>query len=222
VVVPAGGSGIRSQSEPGTGCHVAALPGVVSVTSSWRGKPWRIPNWICVTASSAISSPGAEVVRSCVLVRDSSHPKDQFWLDDALPTRRMKARAMSAENTSPVPPEPIATATAAEFGQRLQALMRAGGRSVDNVARGSRDAGTPISRATVYNLIAGTGTPRRDSLVAFLRGCGLPPREQIRWLIAFDRVYASPLQGVPPRDAHSDSDARTEPGQRPGALGSAA
>jgi hypothetical protein len=26
--------------------------------------------------------------------------------------------------------------------------------------------------------------------VAFLRGCGVAPREQIRWLITFDDVYA--------------------------------
>ena len=97
---------------------------------------------------------------------------------------------MSAEIFAAVPPEPTGAATPVELAQRLQALMRARRRSVDSVARRSRDAGTPISRATIYNLIAGTAVPRRDSLVAFLRGCGVPPPEQIRWLITFDRVHA--------------------------------
>jgi Helix-turn-helix domain len=100
-----------------------------------------------------------------------------------------KARTMTAEHTLTVPPEPTGTTTPAEFAQRLQALMQARRRSVDSVARRSRDAGTPISRATVYKLIGGTGVPRRDSIVAFLRGCGVPPPEQIRWLIAFDQVH---------------------------------
>jgi hypothetical protein len=68
--------------------------------------------------------------------------------------------------------------------------MAARRRSLDSVARRSRDAGTPISRATVHNLItAAGGVPRRDTLVGFLRGCGVPPREQIRWLTKFDEVY---------------------------------
>lgn len=96
---------------------------------------------------------------------------------------------MSAEVTMPEPADPIGTTTPAEFGRRLQALMRVRRRSVESVARRSRDAGTPISRATVYNLIAGTGVPRRDSVVGFLRACGVPPREQIRWLITFDQVH---------------------------------
>jgi hypothetical protein len=67
--------------------------------------------------------------------------------------------------------------------------MAARRRSLDSVARRSLDAGTPISRATVHNLITAGSVPRRDSLVAFLRGCGVPPREQIRWLTTFDKVY---------------------------------
>jgi hypothetical protein len=123
-----------------------------------------------------------------------------------------RARAMTAQNTTPIPPEPTGTATPAEFAQRLQALMQARRRSVDSVTRRSRDAGTPISRATVYNLIAGTGAPRRDSLVAFLRGCGVPPPEQIRWLMTYDRVHAHAVPGRPPRDARGGSDAvRTGP-----------
>jgi hypothetical protein len=87
-----------------------------------------------------------------------------------------------------VPPNPIGAATPVEFAQRLRALMDARGCSLDVVARCSRDAGTPISRATVHNLVTARGLPRRDSVLAFLRGCGLPMREQIRWLSAFDEV----------------------------------
>lgn len=96
---------------------------------------------------------------------------------------------MSTITTWTVPPDPTGAATPGEFARRLRALMEARRRSLDSVARRSRDAGTPISRATVHNLISGGGNPRRDSLVAFLRGCGVPPREQIRWLTKFDEVY---------------------------------
>jgi hypothetical protein len=88
-----------------------------------------------------------------------------------------------------VPPDPTGAATPAEFARRLQALMAARRRSLDSVARRSRDAGTPISRATVHNLITAGSVPRRDTLVGFLRGCGVPPREQIRWLTKFDQVF---------------------------------
>jgi hypothetical protein len=74
--------------------------------------------------------------------------------------------------------------------------MHARRRSLDSVARRSRDAGTPISRATVHNLITGGGVPRRDTLLSFLRGCGVPPREQIRWLTTFDVVYSAGRPGV--------------------------
>ena len=67
--------------------------------------------------------------------------------------------------------------------------MTARRRSLDSVARRSRDAGTPISRASVHNLITGGSAPRRETLVGFLRGCGVPPREQIRWLTTFNVVF---------------------------------
>ncbi|MEU4236219.1 helix-turn-helix transcriptional regulator [Actinoplanes sp. NPDC026619] len=96
---------------------------------------------------------------------------------------------MSAATVSTVPPDPIGAATPVEFAMRLRALMTARRRSLDSVARRSRDAGTPISRATVHNLITAAGSPRRDTLVCFLRGCGVPPREQVRWLTTYDVVY---------------------------------
>lgn len=96
---------------------------------------------------------------------------------------------MSIVTVSTVPPDPTGAATPSEFARRLRALMDARRRSLDSVARRSLDAGTPISRATVHNLITGGSRPRRDSIVAFLRGCGVPPREQIRWLTTFDKVY---------------------------------
>jgi hypothetical protein len=56
----------------------------------------------------------------------------------------------------------------------------------------------PISRATVHNLTTARSVPRRESLLGFLRGCGVPPREQIRWLSKFDEVYADGRRGVMP------------------------
>jgi len=105
---------------------------------------------------------------------------------------------MSAGTISTVPPDPTGAATPVEFAQRLRALMQARRRSLDSVALRSRAAGTPISRATVHNLTTARSLPRRDSLVAFLRGCGVPPREQIRWLTTFDRVYPDSRRGVVP------------------------
>jgi hypothetical protein len=97
---------------------------------------------------------------------------------------------MTTAVTQTAPPDPTGAATPIEFAHRLRALMVTRRRSLDSVARRSRDAGTPISRATVHNLIsAAGGHPRRDTLVGFLRGCGVPPREQIRWLTKFDEVY---------------------------------
>jgi helix-turn-helix protein len=101
----------------------------------------------------------------------------------------MRAGLMSAATISTTPPDPTGAGTPVEFARRLHALMGARRRSLDSVARRSRDAGTPISRATVHNLITARSVPRRDSLVGFLRGCGVPPREQIRWLMTFDEVF---------------------------------
>ena len=103
---------------------------------------------------------------------------------------------MTTATTQTAPPDPTGAATPTEFARRLKALMAARRRSLDSVARRSRDAGTPISRATVHNLIsAAGGVPRRDTLVGFLRGCGVPPREQIRWLTKFDEVYPDGRRG---------------------------
>ena len=102
---------------------------------------------------------------------------------------------MSAVSVSAVSPDPVGAVTPVEFARRLRALMQACGCSLDGVARGSRDAGTPISRAMVHDLITAGGVPRRDSLVGFLRGCGVAPREQIRWLISFDEVYPDGRRG---------------------------
>ena len=107
---------------------------------------------------------------------------------------------MSAATTLTVPPDPTGAATPVELARRLHALMTARRRSLDSVARRSRDAGTPISRATVHNLITARSVPRRESLVAFLRGCGVPPREQIRWLTKFDEVFPEGRRGVVPRE----------------------
>ncbi|MET8153516.1 helix-turn-helix domain-containing protein [Actinoplanes sp. NPDC049668] len=127
---------------------------------------------------------------------------------------------MSAEITA-IPADPTGARTPAEFGRRLRALINARRRSVDSVARRSREAGTPISRATVYNLISGTGSARRDTLVAFLRGCGVPPREQIRWLMTFDRVHGQSGPAAASHDARAAA-ARAAGNRRPGPLGSAA
>jgi hypothetical protein len=104
---------------------------------------------------------------------------------------------MSAATISTTPPDPAGAVTPVELARRLRALMDARRRSLDSVARRSRDAGTPISRATVHNLVTARNVPRRDSLVGFLRGCGVPPREQIRWLTKFDEVYPDVRRGVP-------------------------
>jgi hypothetical protein len=106
---------------------------------------------------------------------------------------------MSTATISTVPPDPTGAATPVEFAQRMRALMDACRRSLDSVAMRSRDAGTPISRATVHNLTTARSVPRRDSLVAFLRGCGVPPREQIRWLTKFDEIYPDGRRGAQPR-----------------------
>jgi len=106
---------------------------------------------------------------------------------------------MSTATVLTLPPDPTGAVTPVEFARRLRALMDACRRSVDSVARRSRDAGTPISRATVYNLITAGGVPRRDSVVAFLRGCGVPPREQVRWLTKFDEVYPDGRRGITQR-----------------------
>ncbi|BCJ50588.1 hypothetical protein Asp14428_20630 [Actinoplanes sp. NBRC 14428] len=106
---------------------------------------------------------------------------------------------MSVATTSAVPPDPTGATTPVEFAGRLRSLMDTRRRSLDSVARRSRDAGTPISRATVHNLITAGGTPRQETLLGFLRGCGVPPREQIRWLIAFHKVYPEGRRGVRPR-----------------------
>jgi len=106
---------------------------------------------------------------------------------------------MSFAPLTVVPPDPTGAATPVEFARRLRALMAARRTSPDSVARRSTDAGTPISRATVHNLVTARTVPRRESVLAFLRGCGIPPREQIRWLTAFDAVYPDPRRGITPR-----------------------
>jgi hypothetical protein len=107
--------------------------------------------------------------------------------------------SMNAATRPAIPPDPTGAATPVEFAGRLRALMATRRRSLDSVARRSRDAGTPISRATVHNLITAGGTPRQETLVGFLRGCGVPPREQIRWLITFHQVYPDGHLAAGPR-----------------------
>jgi hypothetical protein len=106
---------------------------------------------------------------------------------------------MNAVTTPLAPPDPTGAATPVEFARRLRALMLTRRRSLDSVARRSKDAGTPISRATVHNLVTAASTPRQETLVGFLRGCGVPPREQIRWLITFHKVYPDGHVAVGPR-----------------------
>jgi hypothetical protein len=103
---------------------------------------------------------------------------------------------MSVATMSNVPPDPTGAATPQELGQRLRALMSQRRCSVDSVVRRSSLAGTPISRATAHNLIAARGHSRRDTLLAFLRGCQVPPREQIRWLIQYDKIFPDPRRPV--------------------------
>nr|WP_296065071.1 helix-turn-helix domain-containing protein [uncultured Actinoplanes sp.] len=105
---------------------------------------------------------------------------------------------MSAVHTPTATSDPVGAATPLDFADRLRTLMQVCRRSPDSVARRSRYAGTPISRATVYNLITAEGVPRRDSLLGFLRGCGVPARDQVRWLLAFDRIYAGGRPGALP------------------------
>jgi len=97
---------------------------------------------------------------------------------------------MSAPSMPAIPPDPTGAITPDEFAGRLRALMTTRRRSLDSVAKRSKDAGTPISRATVHNLITAGGTPRQETVLGFLRGCGVPPREQIRWLITFNKVHS--------------------------------
>jgi hypothetical protein len=94
--------------------------------------------------------------------------------------------------------DPMDAATPLDFAQRLRSLMRGRRRSADSVARRSRYAGTPISRATVYNLIAAEGVPRRETVLGFLRGCGVPAHEQVRWLVTFDRLYPAGRRAATP------------------------
>ena len=96
---------------------------------------------------------------------------------------------MTAASLPATPPDPTGADTPIEFAGRLRALMATRRRSLDSVAKRSKDAGTPISRATVHNLITAGGTPRQETVLGFLRGCGVPPREQIRWLITFTKIY---------------------------------
>jgi len=96
---------------------------------------------------------------------------------------------MSAASMPAILPDPTGAATPVEFAERLRALMATRRRSLDSVAKRSKDAGTPISRATVHNLITAGGTPRQETVLGFLRGCGVPPREQIRWLITFNAIH---------------------------------
>jgi hypothetical protein len=105
---------------------------------------------------------------------------------------------MSPVSTLTAISDPMNAATPHDFAHRLRALMQERRRSADSVARRSRYAGTPISRATVYNLLAGEGVPRRETMLGFLRGCGVPAHEQIRWLVTFDRLYPAGRRATTP------------------------
>jgi hypothetical protein len=103
---------------------------------------------------------------------------------------------MTATTVLAAPPDPTGAVTPVEFARRLRALMDTHRRSLDSVARRSRDAGTPISRATVHNLITAKSVPRRETLLGFLRGCGVPPREQVRWLTKLDELFPDGRRGA--------------------------
>jgi hypothetical protein len=97
-------------------------------------------------------------VRSC-FSRRPTLKIDGGWIMPRTRNGTTRGEIMSVAARLAAPPTPDGAATPVEFAQRLRALMDAGGCSLDRVARSSRDAGTPISRATVHNLVTGQGRP---------------------------------------------------------------
>ncbi|MFE0591693.1 helix-turn-helix domain-containing protein [Micromonospora echinospora] len=86
--------------------------------------------------------------------------------------------------------DPAAVRTRKELADALNALRKACGYSYEAMVRVSRDSGgvAQLARSTVSDVLAAKTTPRRDTLLAILRVCGVQRDQFGAWLEAWQRV----------------------------------
>ncbi|MFI0348936.1 PQQ-binding-like beta-propeller repeat protein [Actinomadura sp. 9N407] len=85
---------------------------------------------------------------------------------------------------------------------RLHALLRTlqarAGLSYREVESRTRKAGHHVSKSNVAEILKGNRYPRRESLVAIVEACGVPPGELTDWVRAWERVAAASHTGPEP------------------------
>lgn len=79
----------------------------------------------------------------------------------------------------------------------IAALRAASGHSYQRIAAVAVRSGHSISKSGVANLCTGDGRPTRESLAAFLHGCGVPAESRASWLRAWDRLSLPPPADTP-------------------------
>jgi hypothetical protein len=95
------------------------------------------------------------------------------------------------------PFDPSAVQTRKELADALNALRKGRGHSYEAMVRASRVIGgkAQLARSTIGDILSAKTMPRRETLLAFLRVCEVPPQEVWEWLGAWERVMTAELMG---------------------------
>jgi Putative peptidoglycan-binding domain-containing protein len=99
-----------------------------------------------------------------------------------------------------MPPDPRRSASAAEFVTEMRRLRAWSGLTFRQLERNAAEAGDVLPHSTLVDALRRDRLPREDLLRAFVRACGLGPKEVACW-VAERRRLAADLATVPPRAA---------------------
>lgn len=91
--------------------------------------------------------------------------------------------------------DPSTVRTRKELADALNALRQGRGHSYEAMVRASRAAGAKaqLARSTVGDILSAKTMPRRETLLAFLRVCEVPPSQIGAWLDAWERAMSADL-----------------------------
>ncbi|GAA2326585.1 hypothetical protein [Dactylosporangium salmoneum] len=91
--------------------------------------------------------------------------------------------------------DPSTVRTREELADALNALRNGRGHSYEAMVRASRAVGAKaqLARSTVGDILSAKTMPRRETLLAFLRVCEVPPSQIGAWLGAWERAMSADL-----------------------------
>jgi hypothetical protein len=102
--------------------------------------------------------------------------------------------------------DPRTAGTVAEFAACLRQVRIRADVSFRALARWGQEHRTPLPRSTVSDALAGARLPSKELVIGFLRACGIDPRADTRWLLAWTRLAESSAAPVTGRDEAASID----------------